>query len=181
VPRRARERLAGEAGITIVETIVAALILVGGLLSTFVVFDGSRDVTTVSERQETAVHRAERQLELVRSMPFAEVATATAPGAATGPSDPRAHVVAGSPPKYDWDQQAPTTNAETLVVSAASPIPAREPCDCGRFAGQVDTFVTSVATDLKRISVAVTLEGSLPPRRAIVASTLVSRQARRAP
>ena len=176
-------RAGGEEGMTIVEAMVAALVLAVGMLGTFVVLDGSNRHATVSERKEVAVHRAEDELERVQSIPFAtlelaDTPTCSAPCADT--DDPRRHIVPGPPATYDWDWDSATNAAEPLVIKApaavnADAIVSRRPWSDGRFSGTLDTFVTTAATDLKRVTIAVRLDGSQAPRRPIVLSTLVAR------
>ena len=181
--RSLRRTLAGEAGMGLVEALVAATILLGGILATLSVIDSSRSLGTVNERKQTAIHRAEQQLEKARAIPYAQLELKDAPVFSATADDPRQHVVTGPPLKYDWDQTTPTTNAEALVVNTASTqnLYTHEACDCGRYSGWVDTFVTQVGTDLKRVTVAVKLDGATAPRKATLVSTLISRQARRTP
>jgi type II secretory pathway pseudopilin PulG len=175
---RLRRRLAGEAGMGLIEALVAALILLGGILGTLSVINGSRDLGSVNERKQTAVHRAEQQLEKARAVGYANLAIKTAPGAGTG-DDPRAQV---SGTNYDWDASSASNPVEPLVINDVSTsLDTREVCDCGRYSGTVDTFVTQVTTDLKRVTVAVKLDGTQAPRKATIVSTLISRQARRTP
>ena len=168
---------------TIVEAMVAALVLAAGMLGTFVVLDGSNRHATVSERKEVAVHRAEDELERVRSIPYATLELAETPACDTpcpDADDPRSHIVAGSPATYDWDWDSTTNAAEPFVVkdplaTNADAIVSRRPWTDGRFSGTLDTFVTTAATDLKRVTIAVRLNGAQAPRRPIVLSTLVAR------
>ena len=164
-----------------VEAMVAAAVLLGGLLSTFLVLDGSRDLTTVSERKEVAVHRAERELERVQAIPYAQLELAAQPTAATPGDalDPRA-LVSGT--NYDWDLTSATNPLEALVIKAPAAtnpdaITSRQTWSDGRMSGTLDTFVTTAATGLKRVTVAVRLDGTQRPRSPIYMSTLVSQQA----
>lgn len=168
---------------TVIEAMVASLVLVTGVLSTFAVIDGSRDLTTISERKEAAAHRAQLELERTKAIPFATLELASAPGTSADPLDPRSQV-SGSPASYDWDQASASNPLEQLAVATgpnADAIAPRTAWQDGRYGGTVDTFVTRVATDLKRVTVAVRLDGDQGPRRAVIVSSLVSRQGTTAP
>jgi hypothetical protein len=177
-----RRRAAAEDGMSIIEAMVAAALLLTGVVATLTVLDGSRMLVSTSERTEAAVHRGQQQLERAKAVPFASLELSAAPGASTGPDDPRAAVVAGSPPRYDWDLGSGANATEPLDIKAPAAtnpdaLAPRDTFDDGRISGTIDTFVTDVATDLKRVTVAVLLNGNRPPRRAVYVSTLVSPQA----
>jgi hypothetical protein len=175
-------RLAAEDGMSLIEAMVAAALLLTGIVGTFTLLDGSRKLVSTSERTEAAIHRGQQQLERARAIPFASLELSTAPAASTGPDDPRAAVVAGTPPRYDWDATSATNATEPLDVKAAAAtnpdaIAPRQTFDDGRISGSVDTFVTDVSTDLKRVTVAVWLNDNRPPRKPVVVSSLMSPQA----
>ncbi|MDX6639651.1 MAG: hypothetical protein QOF12_662 [Solirubrobacteraceae bacterium] len=71
-----RLRTAGrdERGMTLIEVMVAAVILVVGILSLLTVFTSSGALTTKSEREAQAADFAEQQVELLRALPYASVA-----------------------------------------------------------------------------------------------------------
>ena len=175
-----RSDLRAEDGMSMVEAMVAIAVLIVGLLATFVVLDGSRELTTVSERKQVAVHRAEDQLERLKTISFARLELVSAPvcPAPCSADDPRAQVTGTN---YDWDASSATNAVEPLVVVGATPNPdaitSHTTWSDGRFAGTLDVFVTTAGTDLKRVTVAVKLDGASEPRRPILLSTLVSRQA----
>ncbi len=165
-----------------IEAIVAATILVGALAATFTVLDGSRDLVTVSERKEAAVHRAQTRLEQLRTIPFATLELDAAPGApaAGDANDPRSWVAPGSPPTFDWDRSSATNANEPLVIrTTVNPdaVAPRQTWSDGVFSGTVDTFVSTAGSGLKRVTVAVRLNGPQRPRGPIVVATLISQQA----
>jgi type II secretory pathway pseudopilin PulG len=177
-----RDALRREDGMGMIEAMTAVAVLLGALLATFTVLDGSRDLVTVSERKEAAVHRAETKLEQLRTIPFATLELASAPGAPTvgDANDPRSWVGAGSPPSFDWDRSSTTNPNEPLVIRTAvnpAAVTPRETWTDGAFSGTVDTFVSTAGSGLKRITVAVRLNGAEKPRAPIVVSTLISQQA----
>src|SRR5256885_13844316 len=103
VAERLRSLRRDEGGFTLLEVMVAALILAIGILAIVGVFDSSRRLTTVSEKNEIIAHRAELELERIQAMPFAAVALTAAPSHSTDSSDPDFYV-SGSPAAYRWDQ-----------------------------------------------------------------------------
>src|SRR4051812_31343327 len=109
-----------ERGFTLLEVMVAALILVIGVLAVIGVFDSSRRLTTVSEKEEVVAHRAEAELERIQAMPFAAVALSSNPSHVIDSADPDFYVTAGVPPTYRWDQGSSGPKTDPLVVDAAS-------------------------------------------------------------
>jgi hypothetical protein len=79
--RRARVRatLRAREGMTIVEVLVAMLVLSVGIVSLMGMFDGARKLTLTAERRESIAHLAQRELERLQSVPYAELAMAGAP------------------------------------------------------------------------------------------------------
>jgi len=59
-----------ERGFTVVESLVAGLILLIGLIATVGVFDDSRDQNATAERHEIALMQAEQALEEMRGLPY---------------------------------------------------------------------------------------------------------------
>jgi hypothetical protein len=175
-------RLRAEDGMGIIEAMTAAMILLVGILSTFAVLDGSRNLVTVSERKEVAVHHGQLALEEMAARTFAEIATAQPnAGVVTDANDPRNGTSGGPPVTHFRSDTAnpiePLVIGGTVASRQCWPDPAN--CNTGRISGTTDTWVTQVGTttDLKRVTVAVRLYGSQGPRRPIYLSTLVSQQA----
>lgn len=120
-----------EDGFTIVEVLVATIILLAGILTTLTVLDSSRRLTTVAEHQTTLAQRAQAELERVLSLPYNQVAlTGTSsqwssdqssytyvnslasgcPGASSGPA-----------PTYQPDHRTGGSSAtEPLVINGCS-------------------------------------------------------------
>lgn len=173
-------RLRSEDGMGIIEAMAAAMILLVGILSTFAVLDGSRNLVTVSERKEVAVHQGELALEEMAARPFADIEIEPPlPATAGDANDPRANVLAGPPASYRSDPANPLEPLVTEPVAAGGAPASRTTWNDQRISGTVDTFVTAVGgtTDLKRVTVAVRLNGNQGPIRPIYLSTLVSEQA----
>ena len=178
-----------ESGFTIVEVVVATLIAGVGLLATVAAFDTSRDLVSLSERIEAAIHIGEREVERIHSMRYGAVALDAAPAGSSDPRSPAFYVQTGPAPSYRWNQKGPTASPqyEPLVIDAtagglnAAPTPWSD----GRLAGSIHRFVTWVddaacgalcpeAGDYKRVTVAVTIEGAGGPRDPILVSSIVA-------
>jgi prepilin-type N-terminal cleavage/methylation domain-containing protein len=74
--RQARD---SEAGFTLVEVMVAALILVIGLLGVFVSLDAASHLDTTSRRQQVAVSQAEQAMEQLKALSYTQLALSSAP------------------------------------------------------------------------------------------------------
>jgi Tfp pilus assembly protein PilV len=66
--------LRDERGMTLIEVMFAALVLVVGILATLAVFSSAEMVTTKSEREVQAADFAQQQVEQLRSLPYSAVA-----------------------------------------------------------------------------------------------------------
>lgn len=85
-----------ERGFTIVEVLVAALLLVVGIGATIASFVGPQEQTLVGQRLSQASALAERELEELATRPFAVLGMRQMPApvsdASDSPTDPRAHL-----------------------------------------------------------------------------------------
>ena len=170
-------RLADQRGMSIVEVMVAALVLAVGVLATLNVVLGSRNLTTTSEKLEAASHVAEKELEALQSLRWTAQAHTGTP--ASGPSP---HTVTGTPPMYQW-QVGSTEQVEVDATNGAVPTAATTWSD-GRLNGSVWRFVSwvndpstpSVTRDYKRLTVVVTVNGRPPLNQPIVLSTYSARK-----
>jgi len=78
-PRGAWGLVAGdERGMTLIEVMIAAMILVVGILGLLTIFNSSAALTTRSEREAQASDYAEQQVELLRALPYGSVALSAA-------------------------------------------------------------------------------------------------------
>jgi len=82
--RRARRRLAQSEGFTIVEALVAALILTFGLLTTFMMLDASTHASADVRAREGAVTLARQITEDVHSIPYSQISSSTLVGTLQG-------------------------------------------------------------------------------------------------
>ena len=93
-PKQPHARMfAREEGMTLVEVVVAGLIFVIGALAILQTFESSTRSAYRAEQSQVLNAVAERELEEIRRLPFAQVALATpAPTSATAENDPRRRV-----------------------------------------------------------------------------------------
>jgi prepilin-type N-terminal cleavage/methylation domain-containing protein len=185
---RLRAGLAPEDGFTLFELLMAITVMAVGLVALVSSFDHSRDLVSVAEKTEVASHRAERELERILALPYADVEHGTAPLNSPNSADPAFFVSAGN---YQYDQGPTGPQSETLAVVADGgtdiPSAASQWVDGEtRLRGQIQSFVTwtgdyCTATDrarcAKRVTVAVTVDGNRPLRRPVLISTIMTNPA----
>jgi prepilin-type N-terminal cleavage/methylation domain-containing protein len=189
--KRLRE-LAAEDGFTLIELMIASLIMVVGLLALVSGLDHSRKLVTQSEKVEAATHQAERAVERILSMRYDQVSLTATPAESESQADPRFWVTGST---YQWDQNSTGSAAfETLCVTrcpaeaatvVGTVVGAEEWHDpASRLHGWVHRFVTEVP-DLcsaagcpgnqpaKRVTVGVTVDGNDPLDKPVMVSTLM--------
>jgi Tfp pilus assembly protein PilV len=128
--KRKPRSLTGEAGFTIMEVLVAAVILSFGILTTVAVFDTSRQLSRTAEHKTTMAQRAQAELERIVSLPWNQVAltgssaswsttpgdytyVSASPGACPGNSS-------GPAPVYQPDHSGASNATESLVINGCS-------------------------------------------------------------
>lgn len=155
----------GEQGFTLIEVLMAALLLVVGILTTLQALDSSRRLTLVAERQTSVAHRAQVELERVKSLPYSQIGL-TGASASWGNGGPYTTVTNqsgacpgssnGAAPQYQPDHRAGgsstteplvidgctyTINGTTAAYATGNVVPVSSWSD-GRFSGSVYDFVT---------------------------------------
>ena len=175
-------RLRDEQGIGMIEVMMAALVLVVGVVGTFSTFDGVRKLGTLGEKKQTATRFAQSEIENLRATGWSALQLSAAP---TAFSDTRGTVAGATyaPPR--------SGAAQTLTVAASCPTAAScvtsgpTAWTYGNASGSVYRYVTSSrdtlcgadcpvgGIDHKRVTVAVTVNGPNAPKAAIVISTIV--------
>jgi prepilin-type N-terminal cleavage/methylation domain-containing protein len=135
-----------EDGFTLIEVMVALLLLTVGIFAVVTTFDFSRASTDQSELQTAAVDRAQREVEAIRSLPYAQVAHPLG-GIVAASGDDADPVARVSGTSFAWDRSN-GVSSEALVISADGAVPMKQtiPRDDGdRFGYTIWRFVT--ATD----------------------------------
>jgi Tfp pilus assembly protein PilV len=111
-----------EDGFTIVEVLIAALVMTIGILGLIGAFDSSRKLTLLSERRTAMAHRAQLEIERLQTYPYGQLAMISAPAHSSETTNPDYNVNLNSPVKctstgygcYAFNSEA-TTEEEPLV------------------------------------------------------------------
>ena len=182
-------RLSDEQGFGLVETLVAFLVLIGGMLAAFQLFDAATRNTYRAEQSQVAINVAQREIEEIRNLDYDEIAMSATPVFNSDSADPR-HRVSGT--RFDAGNDGSLSemvrHGSTLdgggqinCSGANAPCLASGPENftSGDVSGQIFRFVvwrndptcsTSVCAgsqDLKRAIVVVKSTRSRPPSSAI--------------
>jgi prepilin-type N-terminal cleavage/methylation domain-containing protein len=187
---RPRAGLAAEDGFTLIEILVAILLLSVAVIALMGTFDHSRKTTSTAEAQGAAVQVAEKHLEQIAALPYAQVGLGSPPTSSLDPANPNYWVTNSSPAQFRWDPSSPGTEP---IVTGGSVSNYRGTWGNARLSGTVYAYVTSVndtacvapspcttadaaiTNDYKRITVAVAAD---PPnalsKRPVVVSTIVA-------
>ena len=104
-----------EDGFTIVETVVAAILLAIGAIAVLGAFDGAPRATFRAEQSQVASDIAQREVEALRAKPYTQLALTSAP-ATSGDSDNPSWRVVGSNFALNDDR----TNQSPIVVQGGS-------------------------------------------------------------
>lgn len=157
-----------ERGVTVVEAMVAALLLVIGALAVLQLIDTTTRNSYRVEESQVVANRLQSELEEIRGLPYGEVALTTAPATTSDPGDPRGRVNATS---TQFALRRDGAEIADLVVDAAGAVtPGPEPFQVGDVSGKIYRFVVwqndyrceeslcPGTQDRKRIVVAVRLD-----------------------
>ncbi|MEK6273157.1 MAG: hypothetical protein AABM42_11000 [Actinomycetota bacterium] len=103
-----------EEGVSVVELLVAVLILATGAIAVLGLFDASTRNTFRAEQTQVAINRAQRELEQIRQLAYKDIALTTTPAASSDPKNP-GYRVSGSQFALGWDGTTSSDNAEMVV------------------------------------------------------------------
>ncbi len=171
---RLRTRLAAEDGISIVEVVVAALILVIVGLGVLSMGDAATRNTYRAEQSQVLANRLQAELEHIRQLPYGEVALTAAPATSSSPTSP-ANRVSGGTFALNRDGSDPkpllynggTTPGGAPIASGAL-VSGPEDFTSGDVHGQIYRYVVApgapancvdcTGDDLKRVIIAIELD-----------------------
>lgn len=161
------QRARAEEGMTLIEVMVAAMVLVVGILALLTTLTSSGALTSRSERESQAVDFAQQQVESLRSLPYASIALSTcSPGDATW-----SRLMTSSDAYYITPL---ATEAEVTPCSGKVVPVGTWQDDKLSTRGSVYRYVTQVSPNLKRIVVAVAAtSGAGAFNQPVAVSTLV--------
>jgi Tfp pilus assembly protein PilV len=114
-----RRRLAERDAFTIIELLAALFLIVFGILATFSVFTSANHGTTVAEVQQEEIHQAQREIERLQSLPYAQLALEKAPATSPEPTNPGYYVGSGTCPTYTSPRTQGAISA-SLVINGCS-------------------------------------------------------------
>ncbi len=165
-------------GFTIVEVMVAAVLLVVGSMAVFAIVSASTRTSFSAEQSQVASNLLQSEVERVRGLSYGEIALTSMPAAADDPDDPRSRVSGSG---FDIDGGSPTRMAPLVVeggpqagtsetITGARVSPGPEAFTSGDVKGRVFRFIVwqddpscamPACQGLKRIVIVVALDN--PP------------------
>ena len=142
------DRPGDEAGLTIVEVVVAALILTIGALTTFGLLGAATKNTQRAKATQVALNRAQQEIEAMRSLDSEQLALTATPAPASSPLNPNYRVTSGA---FALVRQPPSDYATMVVnggslygggfVEGGTVIPGPTPFTSGDVTGKVYRYV----------------------------------------
>lgn len=106
----------GEAGVTIVEVIVATVVLALGAMATFGILGAATKNTQRAKATQVALNQAQKEIEVMRSLSNDQLAMTATPPNSSNPLDPNYRVTNGT---FALIRQPPSSYAN-LVVNGGS-------------------------------------------------------------
>jgi hypothetical protein len=172
-----RSRIADERGISIIEVVVAALILTVSALALLRVTDAASRNTYRAEQSQVVVNRLQAELERIRQLPFSDVALKTPPETPIDPSLATRLSATTFALERDGTAAAPlavkggtTPGGEPISSGEVNPGP--EEFTSGDVSGTIYRYVVYPGVpancdacnpdDLKRVIVAIALDETAP-------------------
>jgi Tfp pilus assembly protein PilV len=123
--KRRSPRPLAEDGISMIEVLVAVLILAIGILGLIGAFNSARKLNLLSERRTLSAHRAQLEIERLQAVPYEQLAMISAPSHSSETANPDYYVNYSSPVKcstancFAWNSSN-TAQEEPLVIAAKS-------------------------------------------------------------
>lgn len=118
--------LNADSGFTVIEVLVAVLILTVGLLGLVGAFDSARKLNLLSERRTSMAHRAQLEIERLQAIAYGELLMISTPTHSTETTNPDYYVKEGSPSEYQYGTVS--TEAEQLAIAKAECVTLKTPC-----------------------------------------------------
>ena len=169
-------RLRDERGMTMIELMVAAVICMVGTIATIGVIDHSRATAVKSEKRDAMAHQAEREMEKLQELPWANLQHSSQPVAGAA-GTPAAYVSGGA---YAYDRSNPgeteqlvwstTTGQVSATSSTWDDAQSRIKGRVYRFITRAESFGTDLEANARRITVVVTADGKENPADLLMSS-----------
>ncbi|MDQ3102623.1 MAG: hypothetical protein M3Q53_02120 [Actinomycetota bacterium] len=156
-------------GFTVVESLVAALLLVIGAIAVLSAFDGAQRASYRAEQAQVASDLAQRELEALRSIAYGELALSSTPTPTSATTDPRNRIV-GS--EFALNKEGTDLAAMAIDTTSGTVDPGPEAFNSGDVSGTVQRYIVwrndpncldvlcGGQEDFKRAIVAVTIDAS---------------------
>ncbi len=166
----------------LIEAMVAALVLLIGIVGLLTGFVGAQKLSLMSEQESTMGHVAQREIERLEGMPYADVALTAAPATSSNSQSPDHYVGAGSPETFEWNRTVGSSEPIDVDTVNGAVVPVQSWTE-GDLSGSIYDFVTWTADthcspgcpasdDYKRLTVAITLNGVVAPSPVYVSSVV---------
>jgi Tfp pilus assembly protein PilV len=177
-----------EDGMTLVEVLIASIVLVVGIFSVIAAYDAVRRLSSSSEAQTVRAQVAEKDMQLLLSGGYAALGLSSTPAHSTDPNNPAYYVNSGS---FQWDLTN-TSRTEPLCTSTngcgGSIAPGPTAWSSGGQSGNIYRFITWVddpcdpnapgicagTTDYKRVTIMVTQNHMDAPTKPLLISEIVT-------
>jgi len=179
-----------EDGFTFIELMVVMLMLTGGIFALVSVFSSARDLNDQSELKESAVHRAQREVEKIQALPFGQIAHASTSSVSSDPDIPTSRLIAvGGTTRFKYDRKVSSSSEPVVIDPAGQVSMGPTPFSDGRFSGNVYRFVTwsddaacqqllsllcPSSANYKRVTVVVQITGLHNNLKPVWFSTIIS-------
>jgi prepilin-type N-terminal cleavage/methylation domain-containing protein len=140
---------AGECGFTLVEILMAMVLLLVGVLAVLGALISSSTLTLGSQVHEAAIGFAEQQIEILRQQSFASLGMTAAPSPSTDPNDPNfyTHSATASPPscyeiQLNYQAGGSSIGCDSFVTGGTIPSTAQTITGYPGLTGTYDVYVT---------------------------------------
>jgi type II secretory pathway pseudopilin PulG len=127
MPTLLTRRLRADSGISVVEVLIAAVILTLTALAIATLSSGATRNTFRAEQDQVVVNRLQNELEHIRQLPFSQVALTRKPDTSNDVADPGARVSADGT-RFDLNRNGTNTK---LLAYAGGTTPDGKPVGCG--------------------------------------------------
>jgi len=125
-------------GFTLVEVLIAAVVLVAGILALIGAFGSARKLTLLTERRTVMAHRAQLEIERLQTYPYSQLAMISAPSHSSEATNPDYYVNYGSPVKcksvgdgcYAWNAEG-AAEEEAIVPATKGECTSTPESGCG--------------------------------------------------
>jgi hypothetical protein len=172
-----------ERGTTVIEALMAILVLVLGVIGTFSTMDGVKELGMLTEKKQSATRYAQGELEAMRKMGWSNLKLSASPATM---NDSRGVVSGGNytPPNGGTAQPLVIASVPANCTATTCVSPGPDAWTYGSASGYIYRFITSshddlcgaacpAGTDHIRVTVAVTVNAPNGPTTAVVSSSVV--------